>query len=149
MTSQIPGVVINKLNRFKDARGWLSELFREDELPERFHPVMGYLSVTHPGVARGPHEHITQSDCFCFLSGKFRLTLWFRSETGILKEVYEMGEENAFLVIVPPGVVHAYENIGEQDAFVLNFPDKLYAGKGKKEPVDEIRHEEIHSEFKL
>ena len=60
-----------------------------------------------------------------------------------------MGEENAFLVIVPPGVVHAYENIGEQDAFILNFPDKLYAGKGKKEPVDEIRHEEIHSEFKL
>jgi dTDP-4-dehydrorhamnose 3,5-epimerase len=24
---------------------------------------------------------------------------------------------------------------------VLNFPNRLYAGEGKKEPVDEIRHE--------
>ena len=50
---------------------------------------------------------------------------------------------------VPPGVVHAYRNVGSSDAFVLNFPDKLYAGWGKKEPVDEIRHEEIDSRFKL
>jgi len=32
---------------------------------------------------------------------------------------------------------------------VFNFPDRLYAGKGKKEPVDEIRHEEFDSEFQL
>jgi dTDP-4-dehydrorhamnose 3,5-epimerase len=31
----------------------------------------------------------------------------------------------------------------------LNFPDRLYAGWGKKEPVDEIRHEDQESEFKL
>ena len=24
---------------------------------------------------------------------------------------------------------------------VLNFPNRLYAGEGKKNPVDEIRHE--------
>jgi dTDP-4-dehydrorhamnose 3,5-epimerase len=50
---------------------------------------------------------------------------------------------------VPPGVVHAYRNVGDDDAFVLNFPDRLYAGKNKAEPVDEIRHEETDSEFKL
>ena len=44
---------------------------------------------------------------------------------------------------------HAYRNVGETDATVLNFPDRLYAGWGKKEPVDEIRHEEIDSEFQL
>ena len=52
------------------------------------------------------------------------------------------GEENACTVVIPPGVVHAYRNVGESDAYVLNFPDALYAGDGKKEPIDEIRHED-------
>ena len=148
--SEIPGVIIRPLKRFSDSRGWLTELFRGDELPEGFRPAMGYISVTHAGVARGPHEHRDQADCFCFLSGTFRLTLW-ENRTGAAsrKEVHLVGEESPTFAIIPAGVVHAYENVGEGDAFVLNFPDRLYAGWGKKEPVDEIRHEETDSEFKL
>ena len=148
--TELEGVVMTPLKRFADSRGWLSELYRDDELPEGFDPVMGYLSVTHAGVARGPHEHRDQTDGFCFLSGAFRLTLW-ENRPGLprRKEVHAVGEQNPVFVTVPPGVVHAYENIGDADAFVLNFPDRLYAGRGKKEPVDEIRHEEIDSEFKL
>ena len=147
---ELPGVVLRPLKRFADSRGWLSELFRDDELPDCFEPTMGYLSVTHPGVARGPHEHRDQTDGFCFLSGTFRLTLWEnRAGRPRQKVVMEVGEGNPVFITVPPGVVHAYENIGESDAYVLNFPDRLYAGWGKKETVDEIRHEEIDSEFKL
>jgi dTDP-4-dehydrorhamnose 3,5-epimerase len=148
--SELEGVLIKPLKRYTDARGWLTELFRDDELPEGFEPVMGYVSVTHPGVARGPHEHRDQSDGFCFLSGAFRLTLWEnRPGKPARKEVYEVGERNPVFIIVPPGVVHAYQNIGDSDAFVLNLPDRLYAGWGKKEPVDEIRYEDIASAFKL
>lgn len=149
-TTALPGVILRPLKRFTDARGWLTELFRDDELPEGFEPTMGYLSVTHPGVARGPHEHREQSDGFAFISGSFEITLWEnRPGREHIKEVLCAGEENPLFLIVPPGVVHAYRNIGETDAFVLNFPDRLYAGWGKKEPVDEIRHEDIHSEFQL
>jgi dTDP-4-dehydrorhamnose 3,5-epimerase len=150
INTELEGVVIRSLKKFADPRGWLMEVFRDDELPEGFEPTMGYLSVTHPGVARGPHEHVDQTDGFCFLSGTFRLTLWEnRAGKPVRKEVYEVGEGNPIFVTVPPGVVHAYENISSTDAFVLNFPDRLYAGWGKKEPVDEIRHEDIDSEFKL
>jgi len=149
-SSNIPGVIVRPLKRFTDTRGWLTELFRDDELPEGFEPVMGYLSVTHPGVARGPHEHRDQSDGFVFLSGTFRVTLWEnRPGRERVKEVIVAGEENPLFLVVPPGVVHAYQNVGAEDAFVLNFPDRLYAGRGKQEPVDEIRHEDIDSEFKL
>lgn len=149
--SLIPGVIIKPLGKFTDARGWLIELFRDDELPAGFEPTMGYLSVTHPGVPRGPHEHRDQSDGFVFLSGTFEVTLWENrpgAETKT-KQVILAGENNPLFLVVPPGVVHAYRNVGETDAFVLNFPDKLYAGWGKLEPVDEIRHEDIDSEFKL
>lgn len=150
MDSTIPGVIARSLKQYVDTRGWLIELFREDELPAGFEPVMGYVSLTHPGVARGPHEHREQSDGFVFLSGTFEITLWEnRPGRERVKQVIVAGENNPLFLIVPPGVVHAYRNIGDKDATVLNFPDRLYAGRGKKEPVDEIRHEEIDSEFKL
>ena len=148
--TSLPGVIIRPMKRFVDSRGWLTELFRKDELPEGFDPTMGYVSVTHPGVARGPHEHRDQSDGFAFLSGSYEITLWEnRPGRERLKEVLVAGEANPIFLIVPPGVVHGYRNVGSEDAFVLNFPDRLYAGWGKTEPVDEIRHEEIGSEFQI
>ena len=150
MDCSIDGVVVKPLKRFTDSRGWLTELFREDELPEGFSPVMGYVSLTHPGVARGPHEHVNQTDGFAFLSGQYEVTLWEnRPGRHPAKFVVACGEANPLFLTVPPGVVHAYRNIGEGDAIVLNFPNQLYAGYGKKDAVDEIRHEEIDSEFQL
>ena len=139
----LPGVVVRPLKRHNDARGWLIENFREDELPEGFKPAMGYISLTHPGVARGPHEHKEQTDGFVFLSGRFRLYLWENRTGEEQKSVQlEVGEENPVFVTVPPGVVHAYKNVGDEDAFVLNFPDRLFGGWGREEEVDEIRHED-------
>lgn len=149
--SEIEGVVIQPLRRFEDARGWLTELFREDELPDGFQPAMAYLSVTHPGVARGPHEHVAQTDGFAFIDGAYRLFLWDnRPAAARTRETHEVGAQSPVLVVVPPGVVHAYQNVGDRDAFVLNFPNQLYAGRGRAEPVDEIRHEaDAGSPFRL
>ncbi|MBV6458833.1 MAG: hypothetical protein HONBIEJF_01971 [Fimbriimonadaceae bacterium] len=147
----IEGVIVVPLRRHEDPRGWLIELFRDDELPPGFEPTMAYISMTKPGVARGPHEHRHQTDGFAFLSGRFELHLWEnRPGQEARKLVLEVGETNPAVVFVPPGVVHAYRNVGESDAFVVNFPDRLYAGWGKKEEVDEIRHEsDDNSPFKL
>ena len=148
--SEIDGVVVRPLKRFADSRGWLMELFRSDETTEGAFPEMGYISVTHPGVARGPHEHREQTDTFCFVSGEYELTIWEnRRGKARMKETHRLGESFPAFVLIPPGVVHAYRNVGRTDAYVLNFPNRLYAGRGRSEPVDEIRHEEIDSEFKL
>lgn len=139
----IPGVLVRKLKKHEDSRGWLIEAFREDELPEGFRPVMAYISSTHPGVVRGPHEHKEQTDGFVFLSGKFLLCLWENRPGYSPCELrIEVGEEAPMFVIVPPGVVHAYQNIGEKEAWILNMPNTLYGGWGRQNPVDEIRHEE-------
>ena len=52
------------VRRIEDSPGWLIELFRDDELPEEHRPAMSYISLTLPGVARGPHEHRQQSESF-------------------------------------------------------------------------------------
>ena len=125
MDCSIEGVIIRKLSRYTDSRGWLTELFREDELPKGFSPVMGYVSMTHPGVARGPHEHVRQTDGFAFMSGCFKISLW-ENRPGRVPARFDMlaGEENPIFLIVPEGVVHAYKNVGGIDAIVLNFPNQ-------------------------
>jgi dTDP-4-dehydrorhamnose 3,5-epimerase len=52
------------------------------------------------------------------------------------------GEDAPKSVLIPPGVVHAYKNIGGKIGMVVNCPNKLFAGRNRKEPVDEIRHED-------
>jgi dTDP-4-dehydrorhamnose 3,5-epimerase len=73
----IQGAVIRKLEKNSDERGFLAEIFRHDETD--FREAMGYVSLTNPGIVRGPHEHVSQSDCFVFLGpGSFELHLWDR-----------------------------------------------------------------------
>ena len=141
----IDGVLVHDLVKRRDARGWLAELFRNDELPEGYSPAMAYFSETLPGVVRGPHEHREQADLFCFVEpSTFRMYLWDArtgSPTYGNKMVLDAGENEPRSVVVPAGVVHAYKNIGSAAGRIINLPNRLYAGAGRKEAVDEIRHE--------
>ncbi|MGH7139444.1 MAG: hypothetical protein ACREHD_27175, partial [Pirellulales bacterium] len=53
-----------------------------------------------------------------------------------------VGQSNTQAVIIPPGVVHAYKNVSDVPGWVFNCPNRLYAGEGRQQPVDEIRHED-------
>jgi dTDP-4-dehydrorhamnose 3,5-epimerase len=142
----IRGVVVRDLKKYVDDRGWLAELFREDELEEEYWPAMAYTSATLPGVQRGPHEHTDQADYFCFIGpSNFKLRMWDNrptSETyGCVMTVYA-GEDAPKSVVVPKGVVHAYRNVGAAVGIVVNLPNRLYMGEKRREAVDEIRHED-------
>lgn len=143
---EIKGVVIRKLTIVTDSRGWLTELFRNDELEREFFPTMAYISSTNPGVTRGPHEHDDQADLFCFLGpSNFKLRMWDNrkdSETFGCVTTVVVGQKNPASVLVPAGVVHAYQNIGDTEGIVINCPNRLYKGPGRREAVDEIRHED-------
>ena len=151
---KIHDVVIRDLMKYQDQRGWLMELFRSDEIAEEFLPTMSYISQTEPGVARGPHEHKDQADLFAFVGpSMFRLYLWDareQSPTFGHKMVFDAGEQKPQVVIIPAGVVHAYRNVGTIQGWVINLPNRLYAGKKRKEAVDEIRHEsDLNSPYQL
>lgn len=144
---EIEDVVTYPLRKYLDDRGWLAELFRHDEISEEFYPAMAYISVTRPLVQRGPHEHVDQADLFCFIGpGNFMMRMWDnRPESPTYRHRMTMvvGADEPYAVIVPKGVVHAYKNVSpDEQGVVINCPNRLYMGPGKKDPVDEIRHEE-------
>lgn len=143
---EIKEVVVRELRKFDDRRGWLTELFRHDELAAEFSPAMAYISSTRPGVGRGPHEHVDQADLFCFLGpSNFKLRMWDnRPDSPTFRNVMTLvvGADNPQAVLVPKGVVHAYQNIGTVDGIVINCPNRLYMGPQRREAIDEIRHED-------
>src|SRR3954453_5508972 len=114
---EIEGVEIRYLKTYTDNRGWLIEVFRHDDLAKERCPVMTYVSSTLPGVARGPHEHVDQTDGFAFTGpSDFRLFLWDTrpgSPTLGHRTVVTLGASNPGAVWIPPGVVHAYRNVGD------------------------------------
>jgi len=150
---KMDGVIIKKLSQHSDLRGFLIETYRADniEIPT---PQMSYISATFAGFARGPHEHKHQTDVFCFLgTSRFKVRLWDNrpeSKTYQVDMEFYSELEEPLLVIVPPGVVHGYKNIGHELGYVINLPDKLYAGWDKESEVDEIRWENKEdSPFKI
>lgn len=147
MPGEIRDVVVRELRKAEDDRGWLAELFRQDELTEEFWPVMAYISSSKPGVIRGPHEHTDQADLFCFIGpSNFKVRMWDNrpdSETFNYVMTLSAGEDNPRAVLVPKGIVHAYQNVGNVDGVVINCPNRLHKGPDRREAVDEIRHEDV------
>ena len=95
-----------------------------------------------------------QSDYFCFIGpSDFKLYLWDNRPTSKTFGVFQseiVGISKPMAVIIPPGIVHAYRNVGKDPGLVFNGANQLYRGEGKKEDVDEIRHEhDPKSPFKL
>lgn len=151
-TVTIEGVKIYPLTKRVDERGFLVETFCSDTLPEGLLPAMSYVSYTEPSVGRGPHEHAEQTDVFSFLGpGNFKVYLWdnrLDSPSFRTRGILYAGQDNPVTLVVPPGVVYAYRNVSRTErGMVLNYPDRLYAGRDKKEVVDEIRHEDAEDEF--
>ena len=146
VAAPIEDVVVRDLRKFRDERGWLSELFRRDNLQPEFLPVMAYISSTLPGVTRGPHEHQDQADLFCFIGpSNFKLRMWDnRTDSSTYRNMMTLivGEDDPKAVLIPKGVVHAYQNVGTVDGIVINCPNRLYQGQHRQDPIDEIRHED-------
>ncbi len=141
----LPGVRVEALPVFKDPRGSLHELFRADEIPAGFKPLMACSSWSHPGVTRGPHQHVGQDDYFTFAGpSEFHVYLWDdRPESAKAARGWFIvtGEKFPAQIYVPRGVVHAYRNVGEVPGLVVTVTNLLFKGEGRREPVDEIRHE--------
>ncbi len=151
---EISGVVVKSAKKNIDSRGWLIECFRQDTINKENIPAMSYMSMTYPGVVRGPHEHLTQTDYFCFLGAStFKFYLWDnRKESSTFRKMATIliQEDNPLVIIIPPRIVHAYKNTGDMQGLVLNYPNKLYAGVGRKGKVDEVRYEhDANSPFKI
>ena len=108
-------------NSYGEHNGFLIPIYN---IHEGFHdddktPTQVYLTVVSKGKIKGPHLHFIRTGCFTCIKGNARFIL----KTSAGYEIFNSGDSNEYKsVIVPIGVPAAIQNIGHEDAYILNMP---------------------------
>lgn len=124
----IQDVMVKKLVRHSDDRGFFMEILRDDEkLLERFGQAS--LSKSYPGVIKAFHYHEKQDDIWFFPVGNVQTVLYDLRENSPTRgetNIFYMGEDNPLVVVIPKGVAHGYRVLGNQPACIVYFTTEAY-----------------------
>jgi dTDP-4-dehydrorhamnose 3,5-epimerase len=128
----IEDVVIKKLSRHTDERGYFEELIRNND--DFFKEGFGQLShsVMYPGVIKAWHVHKTQVDWWYVSRGNLKVALYdTRKDSRSYKLINEffMGDNYEKIILkIPPGVAHGCKVIGETSE-LFYITSKIYDPK--------------------
>ena len=123
----LKGICIKPIARFSDARGFFTEvmrndwkdLFAEDTIAQVNH------SVTYPSIVRAWHRHLKgQIDYFLVLKGAIKIGV-YDEKTGELDTVVSTGLDLQ-IVRVPGEYWHGFKALGTEPAMLLYFTTNLY-----------------------
>ncbi len=118
--------------------GWLMELYKDQETQAK---TEAYLTAALPGAFKGYHLHRVRAARYVALKGKMKITTyeqqdgkWVKSET-----VLEAGIPKR--MFIPKNVATGLENIGTEEAWLINYPDPAYDPSLKDEQVEYTQEE--------
>lgn len=135
INGKIEGVKYKKLTRHSDDRGFFAEVVRDDE---GFVKKFGQLSVskTSPGVIKAFHYHKKQDDIWFFPKGNARVVLHDLregSKTKGITEQFFMGEDSPGTLLIPVGVAHGYQVLGNEPVIITYLTTESYDPKNPDE----------------
>ncbi len=125
----IDGVILRRLAPQEDERGELCEVFNP---AWNVHPaplVYVYQATVRPGHVKGWVVHRQQDDRLFISFGRVRIVLFDdrqESPTHRLLNIFTISERNRALIVIPQGVFHAVQNVGETEAVFINMPTRPY-----------------------
>jgi dTDP-4-dehydrorhamnose 3,5-epimerase len=112
-------------NKEGRSNGWLVPIFNVHDglIDLAQYPCQVYLTVIAPREIKGPHLHLKRWGLFTCIRGNAKIVV--RKENGY--EEYLTGEDYEFTSIqVPAGVPAALQNIGDEEAYMLNMPSPAW-----------------------
>lgn len=124
----IEGVLARSLVRHCDERGYLLEVLRDDDgLLERFGQTT--FTVTYPRVIKAFHWHRRQYDLWFMAMGEAQVVLHdLREDSPTYRrtQVIYAGEHAPLLIVIPPGVAHGYQVLGERPVGLFYHTSESY-----------------------
>ncbi len=124
----IEGVIVKRLVRHCDERGYLLEVLRDDDgLLERFGQTT--FTIAYPGVIKAFHWHRKQHDLWFMAMGEAKVVLHdLREDSPTYRrtQVVFAGEHQPLLIVIPPGVAHGYQVLGDRPAGLFYHTTRSY-----------------------
>src|SRR5262249_22460893 len=125
----IDGLIVRPARPQEDKRGEIVEIFDPAWGIQPDPLVYVYASSIRPGAIKGWIVHRHQDDRIFHAAGVVRWAFFDDREgspTHGLVNVLTFSERTRSLIVIPRGVYHAVENIGQTDAFFVNMPTVPY-----------------------
>ena len=113
---------IESVKTFRDARGALFEPLTDAELAGQKNV---HVVLTQPNEVRGNHVHLTGMETTTVV-GPCLVRL---KEDDVIRDV-EVPAGEIWRLTIPPGVVHAYRNIGPGVMVLVSFSTNLHDPSG-------------------
>lgn len=132
----IKGVEIKPIKTHAHDRGNFREILRDDDkLLEKFGQAS--ITVTYPNVIKAFHWHKKQDDLWYAVSGNAKVVLHDLREDSTTKgETMEiaMGDNaEPVLVVIPKGIAHGYQVLGEKPFTLIYFTTNSHDPKDPDE----------------
>lgn len=137
MITQVKEEIAKKVTTYdlsKNENGFLVELFKDGK------KTTVYLSCAKPGAFKGYHLHRIRAARYVCLKGKMKIILYINGK----REEHILSADNLKRLYIPPMVPTGLQNIGDEDGWLINFPDPPYDPDLKDEQLD-FTQEELDS----
>lgn len=117
----------------KQENGFLVELYKDGE------KTTAYLTCAFPGAFKGYHLHKVRASNYVCIKGKMKITL-IQPGTKI-REEYVLDASKPQRLFIPKEIATGLQNIGDEEAWLINYPDPAYDPSLKDEQVEYIEEE--------
>lgn len=129
MITQVKTETAKKVTTYdleKKENGFLIELFKNEDKTDV------YLSCAKPGAFKGYHLHRVRAARYVCLKGKMKIILYVNGK----REEHILSADNLTRLYIPANVPTGLENIGDEDGWLINYPDPAYDPNLKDEQLD-------------
>ena len=125
----IDGVTVTEIRHVPRDHGVITEMYRSEWDPTGLPVLQSYQSRLYPGAIGAWSCHARSIDRLFVSSGHIKAVLYDGRDDsptrGVINEVH-LGDHRPALVILPTGIWHGLQNLGTDDALVINFPTLPY-----------------------
>jgi len=111
--------------------GFLTELFKDEK------KTVVYLSATKPGAFKGYHLHRVRASRYVCIKGRMKVIVYKNK----VREEYILDAKRPQRLLIPANVATGLHNIGNDEAWLINYPDPAYDPDLKDEQVEYTEEE--------
>ncbi|MBF6599293.1 MAG: WxcM-like domain-containing protein [Dehalococcoidia bacterium] len=106
--------------------GYLIELYKDGDR------TLAYLTAAKPGAFKGYHLHRVRAARYVCVRGRMRIILYAQGQ----RREYVLDAATPQRLTIPPNVATGLENLGDEEAWLINYPDPPYDPSLQDEQVE-------------
>lgn len=133
-----PAKKVTTFSADKSENGFLIELFKDKETEQK---TEVYLTAALPGAFKGYHLHRVRAARYVALKGKMKITTYAHDGQKWVKTETILDSTTPTRMFIPKDVATGLENIGTEEAWLVNYPDPAYDPSLKDEQVEYTEEE--------